>query len=673
MKRSKIYLTIATLLFLSAAFSSPSIGQTVKFPSASGITLYIGCPYTITWSGFSGSNVKIQLYKGSTLYYTFISLNVGSYSMTVPLASTLIGTGYKIRITSTDVRFPASDYSNYPFSIAQSTVLYPSASGIIWYGGATYNITWRGFDGSNVKIRLYKAGSLYSTITSGTTPDGSYSWTVPTSLPAASDYKIRITSTANSAINDYSDYYFTIAQSAQPRVLYPSASGTTLCAGASYNITWSGFSGSYVKIELYKGNTLYAPIISSTSNDGSFPWAVSNNYSAASDYRIKITSTANTSIYDYSDNNFTIAQPQVLYPSASGITWYYGSTYNITWDRYSFYGTWERIDLYKAGSFYALITYYATNNGSYSWIVPTAYPAGSDYSIRVSSLSYPFNGDASNSYFTIAAGAAPTNTMGNTDVYLNTNSSAANRRAMPVTFTETGTIRSISIYHMGGSGHVLLGVYGDLSGAPFSLLSVTPATTINSAEGWQTVALTGPVTVYTGSTVWLSWVFETNPGLRYITGTPQIAQSSASWSGGMPATFGTVDTWKNLKFSIYCTYTPGAVTKSSDDLLDINSSKSNEEMKAIEPTPTDISKEKVLIYPNPTEGSITVKWETYYDHRLTLTIYDLKGSSVKTVQIDPDINEIQVDLSEMSRGMYIFELKDSKNIGLVNRTKILKR
>jgi hypothetical protein len=195
---------------------------------------------------------------------------------------------------------------------------------------------------------------------------------------------------------------------------------------------------------------------------------------------------------------------------------------------------------------------------------------------------------------------------------------------------------------------------------------------INSTAGWQTVTLTSPVSVTSGQTVWLSWVFQTNPGIRYIVGTPARAESPALWSGGMPTTFGTAS-FGNYKYSIYCTYTTGAGSaKSSDDLVGFNSNKSNKEMMAIDPNPNDISKEKVLIYPNPTNGSVTVKWETCYEDRLILTIFNIIGTPVKTVQNEPDINEIQVDLSEMSHGMYIFELKDSKNNLILNRSRIIK-
>jgi len=61
--------------------------------------------------------------------------------------------------------------------------------------------------------------------------------------------------------------------------------------------------------------------------------------------------------------------------------------------------------------------------------------------------------------------AEQTKTIGITEVYT-LSSTTANRRAQTITFTEPGTIQSISIYHNGGTGQMLLGVYADASGSP---------------------------------------------------------------------------------------------------------------------------------------------------------------------------------------------------------------
>jgi len=60
---------------------------------------------------------------------------------------------------------------------------------------------------SNVKIELYKGSTFKSTIASSTSNDGSFSWSIPSSLTAGKDYKIKIIDTSNSYVYDYSDQF----------------------------------------------------------------------------------------------------------------------------------------------------------------------------------------------------------------------------------------------------------------------------------------------------------------------------------------------------------------------------------------------------------------------------------------------------------------------------------
>jgi len=148
-----------------------------------------------------------------------------------------------------------------------------------------------------------------------------------------------------------------------------------------------------------------------------------------------------------------------------------------------------------------------------------------------------------------------TETVGNTTVF-SSSSTSANRRAMPFTMPENGEICSVTIYHAGGSGGLILGVY-DGASTPQNRLGVTPSTTINSSAGWQTIDLTSPAYVSGGSTVWLAWVFQSNPGVRYQTGSPGRFQSTQTWSGGMPDPFGSGSQTSYI-YSIYANYTPSA-------------------------------------------------------------------------------------------------------------------
>jgi len=102
---------------------------------------------------------------------------------------------------------------------------------------------------------------------------------------------------------------------------------------------------------------------------------------------------------------------------------------------------------------------------------------------------------------------------------------------------EDGTLQTISIYHEGGRGQMLLGVYlGD--GAPDLLISMTSLTPVSASAGWQTVALLDPVWIPEGTSIWLAWIFEGNPGIRCQTIPGGSVESDKNWNTGMPDRFG---------------------------------------------------------------------------------------------------------------------------------------
>jgi hypothetical protein len=92
------------------------------------------------------------------------------------------------------------------------TVVSPNG-GENWARGTTHTIKWNliGSTGSRVKIELYRGSALSRTISSSTSNDGSYSWTVPSSQALNSNYKIRITSRSDPLYTDTSDNSFTIS------------------------------------------------------------------------------------------------------------------------------------------------------------------------------------------------------------------------------------------------------------------------------------------------------------------------------------------------------------------------------------------------------------------------------------------------------------------------------
>jgi hypothetical protein len=237
--------------------------------------------------------------------------------------------------------------------------------------------------------------------------------------------------------------------------------------------------------------------------------------------------------------------------------------------------------------------------------------------------------------------------QGNTTVFGSV-STAPSRRAIPVTFSESGEINSLSIYHNGGTGNMLLAVYSDQAGYPSSLLGTTAPTAVNSSEGWQTVSL-GTIPVTSGQKVWLSFVFENLTGVRYATGAPGRALSYARWSEGMPPTFG-ASTIAGINYSIYCTYITDG-TKSAEI--------------ATGTVPDDKSAD-LNVYPNPFSDGLRFEFVSQESVNARIDMYDMTGRMVKTIFEQPIQDGVSYKAEfrpeAVISGMYIYRVTIGDNI-----------
>lgn len=152
-------------------------------------------------------------------------------------------------------------------------------------------------------------------------------------------------------------------------------------------------------------------------------------------------------------------------------------------------------------------------------------------------------------------------TLGNTELFADI-AEDATRRAVPYTLEFDATVKSIAFHHGPASGEFILAIYDDNgSGLPGSRLASVSGT-VSSAAGWQTVPLSEPLFMNAGP-LWVAWVFENVPGLRYKSGTPGRADSGQGWAGGMPADFGPATTAGYI-YSVYLNYEFGDTTRPAD-------------------------------------------------------------------------------------------------------------
>lgn len=153
--------------------------------------------------------------QGNSLYYFYNTSNT-PYSV---LASQYTSSSQGSWITMSDGQLITMTQSSVPvveniknyFSPPSITVISPNG-GESWVVGTKHAITWSVSNlNGYVKIDLLKSGSTVKTITSSVAASsGSYNWSISSSQSSGNDYRIRITSTSNTAVSDTSDANFTI-------------------------------------------------------------------------------------------------------------------------------------------------------------------------------------------------------------------------------------------------------------------------------------------------------------------------------------------------------------------------------------------------------------------------------------------------------------------------------
>jgi C1A family cysteine protease len=187
--------------------------------------------------------------------------------------------------------------------------------------------------------------------------------------------------------------------------------GETYQAGTTQTIRWSytGNPGSYVKIELLKGGALNSTITSSTSigsgGSGSYTWTVPSTQTPGTDYKVSITSTSNSTCKDVSDQNFNITASTTAITVSTpngGETYQAGTTQTIRWSYTGNPGSYVKIELLKGGVRLRLISFMAISRCSYNWKIPSSLKTGTDYRIKITSISNRTYSDISDQDFTIS-------------------------------------------------------------------------------------------------------------------------------------------------------------------------------------------------------------------------------------------------------------------------------
>jgi len=243
----------------------------------------------------------------------------------------------------------------------------------------------------------------------------------------AGDYTVNLTITGTGG-SDYErkmNYILVNGDTSASITVTSPAGGENWQRGTSHTLTWdySGSPGSTVKIVLLKAGTEVGTIASSVSigsnGTGSYNWPISTTGLTGNDFKVCVKSISQPTVTDTSTNYFTLTPaPSITVTSPNGgETWQRGTTKTVTWSYTGSPGSTVKISLVKAGTEVGTIisstSIGSSGKGSYSWPISTTGLTGSDFKVKVQSISQPTVTDTSTNYFTLTPAPSITVTSPN--------------------------------------------------------------------------------------------------------------------------------------------------------------------------------------------------------------------------------------------------------------------
>jgi hypothetical protein len=357
-----------------------------------------------TWEVGDTERIQWTNPGGYTSFTTYISRNGGSSWST--LESGLPG-NYTYRdwtVTgpaSTNCRIRVRGYysggnnyddSNSSFTICDPDldVVYPNG-GQTLYMGHDYTVTWTSdCVDENVKIELYKGGTMVRQLNAGTTNDGAQLVNIPVdgTIVAGSDYRIAIATTPSGDPYDFSNSYFTILK---PTITVTSpTNGSTYGPGDVVPIRWTTNQvTTNIHVEVYQDASPYLLLDSSTPNDGVYNWTVPADAPSYACFKIGVSCMWGH-VYDYSDCFEIVGcspNLDVTFPDG-GETLYMGYDYTVTWSTTTCTDATVKIELYKDATMVLQHEAGTPNDGSQLINLPVdgTIAEGSDYQIAISAV-----------------------------------------------------------------------------------------------------------------------------------------------------------------------------------------------------------------------------------------------------------------------------------------------
>lgn len=260
-----------------------------------GGTYFTNSNQAITWTGAGVDFVDLYYSANSGSTWNLIDtsvVNSGTYLWSLPATA---GSTYRLRLIGRNL-LSAADTSDSDFSIvANPQLLLTSFNQGSYPGGTTQIISWQSQSvNGNIKIDWKNGSGPWQTL-SNVTPitNGYFAWNVPAlNVPQA---KIRISSFANTSLQDSSSSTFSINLPANNMSLIFPAQDDTLIAGSDVNILFAPVNVPFVSVYFSEDNFNWFFLGTAAGNSGYYYWTVPNVQSNLARVRIEEFGNPNNS------------------------------------------------------------------------------------------------------------------------------------------------------------------------------------------------------------------------------------------------------------------------------------------------------------------------------------------------------------------------------------------
>ncbi len=302
----------------------------------------------------------------------------GHYVWQLPDNISYSSPSYLVRFIDED--FPnIADTSNQIFTLSYLKLISPNG-GSEQQIGTSHEILWSASENTISMVNLYvEINQTWLPIQALIpTTENTYDWVINTDASPSS--RIKIEDSQNNSIYDISDSSFVISHL---EIIFPNGGNAQkLQVGRTYEVSWESTYINNLIMQYSANNGLQWNLVGiSPAENNSYLWTIPNSPSEQALF--KISDLNYNSVYDESDNNFSIVSLRVTSPNIY-TAYNIGTTHSITWESTNLDSVRIQLSIDGGNTYPIEIAQLSANQFSYNWTIPNI--SSSNARIRITDI-----------------------------------------------------------------------------------------------------------------------------------------------------------------------------------------------------------------------------------------------------------------------------------------------